>query len=413
MILHIKPSSVNGIIDAPASKSYMQRAIVASMLSDGTSILENSGLCDDTVSVIEIAKDLGSTLEIRDKKININGAFHHPNKMLNCKESGLALRMLTPVISLFTSNTKITGVGSLIHRPLDMILDSFSQLNIPIETNEGKLPLTIGGNLKGGYLEIDGSKGSQIVTGFLMALPLAQNDSKIVVHDLKSKPYIDITLDILNAWNIQVINHDYIVFNICGNQHYKPTKYVVEGDWSSAAFMLVAGAIAGRITIRGLNINSKQADKKIIEVLNQVGSDISFTDNMISVNKNSLHGFNFDATHCPDLFPPLIALAVHCNTISTIEGVHRLFSKESNRAETLVDEFTKLGADISISGDSMIIHPRPLQINTVNSHNDHRIAMAVAIAGLCSNHGVDIEGFECISKSYPNFYTDLKTITQQ
>jgi len=413
MKLHIKPSSVNGTIDAPASKSYLQRAIVASMLSDGTSSLKGVSLCDDSEAVLQIARDLGATIKHHNREMTIKGNFKPTNTILNCHESGLALRMLSPIITLLPSSTTITGMGSLLNRPIEMILEALTQLNVTVSSNNGKLPITINGGIQGGTIGIDGSKGSQLLTGLLMALPLAKNDSKIIVHNLKSKPYIEMTIELLKNWNIEIKTDNYQEFFIKGEQHYKSTEYIIEGDWSGAAFLLVAGAISGKVMINGLLKNSKQADVKIVEVLNKVGASISFTNKSISIIKNKLIGFDFDATDCPDLFPPLVALAVHCNSTSTIAGVSRLFTKESNRAETLVDVFTKLGSEIHIEGDQMIINPSKLKHNTVHSHNDHRIAMAVAISALGSEFGADIDEFECINKSYPEFYNDLKTITQQ
>lgn len=413
MKLHIKPSSVNGTIDAPASKSYLQRAIMTSSLCNGTSILDGINLCDDSKALLNIAQQLGATIEYHGRQMTIRGGITTPNSILNCHESGLALRMLSPIVALLNGSTTITGCGSLLNRPIDMISDALMQMKITVTTNNGKLPITIGGNLQGGTIEIDGSKGSQLLTGLLMALPMAKNDSKIIVRNLKSKPYIEMTLEVLKNWNIEIETTNFEEFFIKGNQQYSPANYTIEGDWSGAAFMLVAGAIAGNVTVNGLQKNSKQADAKIVEVLNKVGSLMSFTDNSISIQKNRLSGFDFDATDCPDLFPPLVALAVHCNSTSTIAGVSRLFTKESNRAETLVDVFTKLGVDIRIQNDSMIIEPSTLKYNTINAHNDHRIAMAVSIAALRSDCGVEIDGFECINKSYPEFYNDLKTITQQ
>jgi 3-phosphoshikimate 1-carboxyvinyltransferase len=413
MKLHIKPSSVNGTIDAPASKSYLQRAIMASSLCNGTSILDGVSLCDDSEAVLNIAKELGATIEYHGRQLTIKEGITTSNSILNCHESGLALRMLSPIVALFPDSTTITGSGSLLNRPIDMISDALMQLKVAVTTNNGKLPITIGGNLQGGTIEIEGSKGSQLLTGLLMALPMAKNDSKIIVRNLKSKPYIEMTLEVLKNWDIEIENTNFEEFFIKGNQQYIPANYIIEGDWSGAAFMLVAGAIAGNVTVNGLQKNSKQADAKIVEVLNKVGAVISFIDKSISIQKNMLNGFDFDATDCPDLFPPLVALAVHCNSTSTIAGVSRLFTKESNRAETLVDVFTNLGVDIRIQNDSMIIEPSTLKYNTINAYNDHRIAMAVSIAALRSDSGVEIDGFECINKSYPEFYNDLKTITQQ
>lgn len=413
MSILIKPSSVNGKIQAPASKSYMQRAIMASALTEGTSVLSNCSFCEDTLALLNIAQQLGAKIHQKETILEITGDFTSPTSILNCHESGLALRMTAPIVALLSTPTQIIGTGSLIHRPIDMISEALKQLKIEIKTSNGQLPLTISGPLLGGNIEIDGSKGSQLHTGLLMSLPLAKNNSTILVHHLTSKPYIEMTLEVLTAWNIEIIHHDFTEFIIAGNQHYKPTNFIIEGDWSSAAFMLVAGAIAGNITVNGLNKNSKQADAKIMEVIHQVGASIQYSNNSITVSKNELNGFDFDATNCPDLFPPLVALAVHCNSTSTIQGVSRLFNKESNRADSLVKEFTNLGANIKITDNQMIIKPSSLKPGIVDSHNDHRIVMATAISALGSDAGVEINGFDCINKSYPDFYTDLKTITQQ
>jgi len=413
MNIHIKPSSVNGVIHAPASKSYMQRAIVASMLADGKSVLSECSLCNDTNAVLNIARNLGAKIQQNGDIIEITGGFSAPETSLNCQESGLALRLLSPIVATLPVQTTIIGEGSLINRPIDMITDALTQLKLGVTTSDGKLPITISGNLSGGNLDIDGSLGSQLLTGLLMALPLVKNNSKITVRNLKSKPYIDMTMDILQEWNIQIIHHNYQEFLVPGNQHYKHANYTIEGDWSNAAFMLVAAAIGGEITVHGLNYESRQGDSKIIEVLAKVGASIWYSNNSVSVKKVLLNGFDFDASDCPDLFPPLVALAAHCNSKSTIYGVSRLLTKESNRAQTLEEEFSKIGVKISISEDKMVVNPSKIKLNTVNSHNDHRIAMALAITSLCSRSGIEIEGFECINKSYPEFYNDLKKITQQ
>lgn len=413
MNIHIRPSSVNGVIHAPASKSYMQRAIVASMLAGGKSVLSECSLCNDTNAVLEIAQNLGAKIQQKGDIIEITGGFTAPSTILNCKESGLALRLLSPVVATLSSPTTITGEGTLLRRPLDMITDALNQLNLEITTTNGQLPITISGNLSGGHLEIDGSLGSQLLTGLLMALPLVNDNSKITVRNLKSKPYIDMTLDILQEWNIQILHQNYQEFLVPGKQKYLPANYSIEGDWSSAAFMLVAAAIGGEITIHGLNYESRQGDSKIIEVLAKVGASIWYSNSSVSVKRVLLNGFEFDASDCPDLFPPLVALASHCNSKSTISGVSRLLSKESDRAKTLTEEFSKIGVKISVFGDKMVVSPSKIKLNTVNSHNDHRIAMALAITSLNSKSGIDIEGFECINKSYPEFYNDLKKITRQ
>ncbi|MEI6346967.1 MAG: 3-phosphoshikimate 1-carboxyvinyltransferase [Bacteroidota bacterium] len=409
---YISPSLVNGKINAPASKSYLQRAVIAAMLAQGRSVLHNCTLCDDSKAVLSIAQSLGAKVIKDYSDIIITGGFQVPSGELNCHESGLALRMLSPIVALLPDPITVNGSGSLLNRPIELIIDSLSQLNIKVISNNHQLPITIDGNLLGGNFEIDGSNGSQLLTGLLMALPLAQKDSIISVKNLKSKPYIDITIDLLREFGICIYHDNYQQFRITGNQSYKNTNYNIEGDWSSAAFMLVAGAIAGEIEILGVNPKSKQADIRILDVLKAVGAEISVSNESIIIKKNNLIGFDFDAEDCPDLFPPLVALAANCKTPSTINGVSRLYSKESNRAVSLQEEFNKIGVSINIDENRMIIKPSQIKFNTVNSHNDHRVVMATAVAALCSEQGIEIEDYECINKSYPDFFNDLHKTTQ-
>ena len=411
MKISIFPSLVSGSVKAPSSKSYMQRALVASMLAHGRTTLYYRSLCDDSKAVLEIIQDLGANIEVYSDKIIVSGGFKIPLHELNCHESGLALRMISPIVALLKGKVTINGSGSLLNRPIDVIVDTFSNLNINLTTSNNKLPITIQGSLLGGNYEVDGSKGSQLISGLLMALPLAQKNSELIVKDLKSKPYIAMTLDLLQTFGIEVVNDNFENFIISGNQTYKSTEYAIEGDWSNAAFLLVAGALAGEIEVLGLNLTSKQADIRILEVLKQVGADVICSENSIKVVKNRLSGFEFNAEDCPDLFPPLVAMAAYCKTKSTIHGVSRIYAKESNRAVTLKEEFEKIGVKITIEDNTMVIHPSEIQFNTVNSHQDHRIAMALAIAGLGSNNGLEIVGFECVDKSYPHFLEDFKSIT--
>lgn len=408
----IFPSLVNGTINAPASKSYLQRAVIASMLAPGRSVLHNCTLCDDAKAVLSIAQNLGAKIIKDYSDIIITGGFHLPSVDLNCHESGLALRMISPIVALFPKEITVNGSGSLLQRPINDMIETFANYHIDVKSTLSQLPITISGNLHGGYFEMDGSIGSQLLTGFLMALPLAKEDSVIMVKNLKSKPYIDMTIELLRDFGVKIDHLDYKQFTIKGSQNYQPREYIIEGDWSSAAFLFVAGAIAGAIEVKGLNPKSKQADIRILEVLKKVGADVSIANDSISIKKKHLNGFDFDATDCPDLFPPLVALASHCKTPSTIQGVSRLFAKESNRAYTLKQEFEKIGVNISINGDEMTINPSVIKFNTVNSHNDHRIAMAIAIAALVSEKGIEIEDVDCVNKSYPNFFQDIQKVTQ-
>lgn len=291
-----------------------------------------------------------------------------------------------------------------------MIEEALKQLGVKCISSGGFLPLTIQGPIAGGFCEIDGSVSSQLLTGLLMALPLASKDSQIKVNNLKSKPYIDMTIQLLKSFDITVHNKDYKVFQIPGNQKYIPGKYTVEGDWSGGAFLLVAGAINGQLTVNGLHTDSMQSDRAIIEALRQAGAQMKISENHIEISKSELKAFDFDATESPDLFPPLVALASYCNGVSNIKGVSRLIHKESNRSETLREEFGKMNISIKIKDDVMSVSGGKPQGARVESHEDHRIAMALSVAGLRATGKICIRDSQCVVKSYPGFFDDLRNL---
>ncbi len=404
----IMPSDLKGEIQAPPSKSMTQRAIAAALLSGGESIILNPSACDDSLAAMSIAEALGARIVSEPGQLRITGSGEIKEKHLNCGESGLAIRMFSPVAALYDSEIIITGTGSLTKRPMSMIEDALKQLGVGCKSSEGFLPLRIKGPLKGGSCRIDGSLSSQLLTGLLMALPVAENDSEIFVENLKSKPYIDMTLQILERFGIRIGRTDYSRFSIPGSQIYQPQKFEVEGDWSGGAFLLVAGAINGEITVKGLRPDSRQSDKAVLDVLDRAGARTTIMENSVSVKKSELKPFYFDATESPDLFPPLVALAAYCRGISTIKGVSRLIHKESNRSAALVNEFLKMNVKIETDNDDMIITGGKITGAEVSSHGDHRIAMAAAVAALAATGKVIIRDSQCVAKSYPVFFDDLR-----
>ncbi len=270
--------------------------------------------------------------------------------------------------------------------------------------------MNFSGKLKNYNSKLDFSESSQLFTGLLFALPLVEGNSELEIVNLKSKPYIDLTLDVLSKYGIEIENKNYSKFYIKGNQHYKGISAIVEADWSGAAFLAVAGAVGGKIRINNLNEKSFQADRAIVDVLRQVGAKLNFEKNSLIIEKNNLKAFEFNAEDCPDLFPPLVSLAAFCEGESKIFGVSRLYNKESNRALSLQQEFGKLGISISFDNNYMKILGGKIKSATVNSHNDHRIAMATAIAGINSKGKIIIENSEAVNKSYPSFFEDFESI---
>jgi len=404
----VEPSFVSGEVSAPPSKSMTQRIIAATMMANGQSIILTPSYCDDSLAAMSIAVSLGARVEPEPGQMKITGSGELKERKLNCGESGLAIRMFSPVAALFDEEITLSGAGSLKKRPMNMITDALSQLGVQCSSNNGFLPLRIKGPLKGGRCEVDGSISSQLLTGLLMALPLAEKSSEIRVSNLKSKPYIDMTLQVLLNSGISVSNDNYEYFRIEGMQEYKPGTYEVEGDWSGGAFLLVAAAINGNLKVKGLNSQSFQSDMGILKALKDAGAIIKLSENTFEVSRTELKAFEFDATDSPDLFPPLVALAAYSKGVSAIKGASRLIHKESNRAAALSEEFGKMNIRTEIKNDYFYITGGKVTGARVNSHEDHRIAMAAAVAALGAEGTVYIKDSHCIAKSYPGFFDDLK-----
>ncbi len=398
-------------IFAPASKSYLQRAMVIAALAEGRSVLRNVSWCDDSLSVKAVIQQLGATVTESGGNLIIESRGLNIQKPeFNVGESGLAVRMLSPVLALSGKDLIINGKGSLLNRPVNVIADALRQTGAEVTTNEGSLPVNIRGRIMPGKFEIDCSLTSQVLTGLLIALPLADDDSEIKVRNLKSKPYIDMTIKIMRDFGVGIKNDDYRTFFVKGNQRYLATEYEIEGDWSGAAFLLVAAAIAGEAEVLNLDYRSKQADKKIVDVLKSAGAEVSVKEKSVFVKKKNLDAFKFDATDCPDLFPPLVCLAVACDGISIIKGVSRLKHKESDRAETLQKEFEKAGVRIEIVDDNMKVYGSGIYGTTIDSRGDHRIAMAAGVMNLVSEGEIVINGENAVGKSYPHFFQDLRNL---
>lgn len=418
MKVTIQPSQLKGIIQAPASKSSMQRACAAALLTKGKTIIQNPGHSNDDKAALGIIQSLGATTELVDGEWHVesNGIDPVASKV-NCGESGLSIRMFASIAALSKEEITIVGKGSLLTRPMDFFNEIFPQLQVNIKSNDGKLPLVIQGPLQPADIEIDGSLSSQFLTGLLMAYAASDaKDVSIKVKDLKSKPYIDLTLHVMTQYGLKVPenrNYEEFFFNNDSSKAHPSGggAYTVEGDWSGGAFLLVAGAIAGPITVRGLDLASAQADKAIVNAMMAANAGIAMDGKAIQLVPAEMTGFEFDATDCPDLFPPLVALAAYCKGATTIKGVSRLTHKESNRALTLQEEFGKMGVKIELKSDTMVIHGGTIVSGArVHSRHDHRIAMACAVAALKAKGETVIDEAQAVNKSYPDFYQHLKSL---
>ena len=411
---YVSASNIKGVVIPPSSKSYAQRAIAIALLAHGRSVLRNIEFCKDTRSALACIEALGAKVSLLDEStLAIEGGLNPVSNLLNVGESGLATRLFTPIASLHNTPICIQGEGTLLHRPMSMMIEPLRSLGVEVRDGGGFLPIEVCGPIHGGTLTVDGSISSQFITGLLLALPMAQDDTTLKVTNPVSTPYIDMTIDSARRFGIEIMHNkgDYSEFFIEGRQQYCPTDISIEGDWSGAATMLVAGAIAGEVTVKNISTLSKQADTAICQALERAGAGLIIEQDTVTVSRRELRAFEFDATNAPDLFPALAALAAAAEGESVIIGTNRLRHKESDRAETIRQEYEKLGIDIDISEPNIMrirggeIHPAE-----VFSHDDHRIAMSLAISALRCKGEVKITNAECVEKSYPTFFDDLESL---
>ena len=422
----------------PASKSFAQRAIVAAALADGVSRLDGYSACSDSESAVRVARSLGAEVRSLDdgRVLEIKGIGAGPGSVdidsLNVGESGLLTRLMIPLSAVISgSDVTIEGEKTLLGRPMkgaDRMLAAFG-----VQLSSDHIPLKVYGSLESGNASISGMNGSQLISGLLMALPLTAGKSTVTVTEPKSIPYMFITLDVMKRFGVVAANEmsggrDFfesdgdwslcsgITFNIKGGQRYAPADFSLEGDWSAAANFLVAGAIFGRAELTGLDTCSLQADISIMDILMDAGASLSQSDGdtgPITVQRAPLTAFSIDASNCPDLFPIVSVLAAFCQGRSRISGVDRLAHKESDRGAAILQMLSQMGVKAEVDGNDMLIEgyslaQRCLTGNLLKggrytSHHDHRMVMALMVAGLGADGKIEIDDEECVAKSFPGF----------
>jgi len=409
----IQDSFLSGTVRIPSSKSDGQRALLCAALCSGESTITNLGDSDDELAMLKNIKALGAHVRrINPNQIGVTGSPKFlDGTTLDCGESGLGLRLLTSVISTFSGTKKIIGHGSILKRQHAFFAEFLPTMGVEFNATENKLPFNLKGKLNAGNYSVDGSKSSQYISGLIMAFALLEQDTVLTVENLNSKPYVEMTLDTLKSFGIEITHENFEQFTIRGGQQYSPTNYKVESDWSSASYWLVAAAIGHSIKLEGLSFDSIQADVGMLNALETVNCQVTTDQGILAVDGSKRAPFQFDATDCPDLFPALVCLAVYCDGTTVIKGLERLANKESDRGIALQQEFGNLGVKIDLKGDEMHIHGvGHLENGTVNAHNDHRIAMCLAIAGSKIKDGLRIRGAESVSKSYPGFWDDFSAL---
>lgn len=410
----INPKSLKGRVLIPSSKSICHRALICAGLSEGVSNIEGVTSSKDIEATISAMTSLGAIFKKEDSIITVKGKaqIQAVNPVIDCLESGSTLRFLIPIAGVLGGNITFQGAEGLAQRPLGPYYEIFDNQKLLYKNIGGKLPLTIFGKLKASEYRLKGDVSSQFISGLLFALPLLTGDSKIVVTTkLESRSYVDLTIDTLKKYSVFVENHEYKEFIIKGNQRYKPSNHKIEGDFSQAAFFLAAAILGDSICCDGLNIDSLQGDKVIVDIIRRMGGNIKVEGHKITATPSKLKGIIIDVSDCPDLVPILAVLAALSEGTTEIINAGRLRIKESDRLSAITTVLNELGADISEKEDALIIKGKDtLKGGTIESFNDHRIAMAAAIASIRCKEQVIINGSNCVKKSYPDFWKDFSML---
>jgi len=414
-----RTESLYGSIEAPPSKAYTHRAIIASSLSNGRSKVIDPLICDDTIATIRACRLLGAKIMESPRRLEIIG-FEKPSTpddIIDCGESGSTMRFITPICALADGISILTGGESLRRRPIEPLLKAMRKLGIRCYSArmDGYPPVIVfGGGIRGGKTHIRGDVSSQFISGLLFASPKAERETEIeVTTQLESKPYVNMTIEVLGEHGIRIIRDGFRRFIIPPKQEYKPRDHRIEGDYSSASFILAAAAITdSNIRVDNLKSETLQGDRLIIDILELMGVRVEVGSNYVKVLgvKDKLRGIEINLRDNPDLIPVCAAIAPYAEGKTIIRGVRRLRFKESDRISTITSELRKMGVRISSSGDQIEICRSQTWGAELNAHRDHRIAMACTVTALRAKGETIIHGIECISKSYPKFIDDMKLL---
>jgi 3-phosphoshikimate 1-carboxyvinyltransferase len=407
----VKPFKYNSAIQVNASKSYAQRALILSAISLGESHLKNIDDSADVLAVLNCIKELGAEIkQVAPKEFKVIPAKWELKEklILNVGESGLALHLLAFIATQFCKDFEVIGTGTLLKRSQKKLIDLLEFCGLNVSHTNFHLPLRIHGILNPSNVVFDASESSQEVSGMLMTFPLLNNPSSLKIISPVSQPYIEMSLDIMAHFGIQLEKKN-AVFYFPGKQHYTGNTYEIEGDWSGSATHIVGAVISGKLQLSGLNPTSKQADRAILEVVKSAGCEFYFIDSILHLNKKQkIIPFSFDITDCPDLFPVLAILACAANGCSKISGIHRLLNKESNRLTSVQEMLLRFDVESSVENDTIFIHGTgKVKTTEISSYNDHRIVMAAAIAATISDGPISIQNAHAIQKSYPTFFEVL------
>ena len=413
--ISVTPKKLHGTIAVPPSKSLAHRAIICASLAPGMSRISGIDYSEDIEATIEGMKALGAIIKQEGDTLIIDGSLTLGlgRVQIDAHESGSTLRFLIPLSVVNFSRVRFVGRGKLGQRPLDVYFDIFDKQNIAyLKKVAQHLDLIMNGELHSDIFEVPGNVSSQFISGLLFALPLLKGDSIIkITTPLESKGYIDLTLDMLKKFGIEIINHDYQAFQVRGGQNYQPCDYHVEADFSQAAFYLTADLLGSDITLTNLNTSSSQGDRAILEILEKMGGKIIETEEGIKVVCDEIKAAEIDASQCPDLMPVVSVACAMAKGTSHIINAGRLRIKECDRLSASVELLKQTGIEAVEEAESMsITGSQEFQGASVSSYHDHRMCMAEAILSTCANGPIIIDDKECVKKSYPGFFDDFTSL---
>lgn len=414
MRVKLSRSEVQGEVHAPPSKSMTHRALIIAALAEGTSRVQSPLMSEDTEATMDVLRQLGVHLNVSADTVNIKGGtLSAPEGPLFCRESGTTMRLITSTCAHVKGDCRIEGNESLSRRPMSPLLDALNQLGVKTSSMDGLPPVTVHGKgmVPGGVAQITGDVSSQFISSLMIAAARANKPVEIhVTTPLESRPYVEMTMDAMRMYGVTVQrSRDYRNFKITP-QSITPTEVKVEGDWSSAAFLIAAGALGGEATVRNLNHGSSQADKEIISILRKMNADITVEEDTVVSHKSSLKAVEHDLRDCPDLFPIVSALCTQAEGVSRLTGIERLRIKESDRVRSMTEGLEKMGAQIETTESHVEIKGGTLHGATINPYNDHRIAMSFAVLAQATEGETTINDAQCVSKSYPGFWEDLQEL---
>jgi len=408
----ISKSEIKGRVIAPPSKSYTIRGLMCAALTGGKSEILHPLNSDDTQAALDVLSKVGIHVNQKEDSWQVTGGnFHEPDTDLFCNESAATLRFMTAICSLIPGKSRLTARPSLSQRPIEPLLQALRQLGVDCHQDKKSAAVVVnGGSLVSGATELPGNVSSQFVSALLFIAPFAEEGLRIrLTTPLESRSFVLMTLECLEKFGIKVeCSPDFREFEVL-KQTYKPANFRVEGDWSSASYLLALGAVCGEVAVENLNPESLQGDKVILDFLRDMGASVVVNKNSVTVRRSRLNGIKADLSNCIDLLPTMAVLAAATDGVSELSGIERARLKESDRVSALKEGLDRIGIKVKEERNKLTITGSEPKGSVIDSKGDHRIAMAFSILGSLAG-GIIINNAECVSKTYPEFWDKLKSI---